>query len=98
MATRGLAQKRRRCSVVGSFSMLRTLGKGPKKQDRTLLGRLHDCHERIREMTTLATRLGSDPRPSDEEIVEAAERVQRYFSRSLPNHVHDEETSISPRL
>lgn len=78
--------------------MLRAIGRGPKKEDRSLLGRLLDCHERIREMTSLALRLGSDPRASEGEIAEAASRVHRYFSRSLPNHVRDEEESIAPRL
>jgi iron-sulfur cluster repair protein YtfE (RIC family) len=78
--------------------MLTRLGKGPRSDDRSLLGRLLDCHERIREMIALAVRLGSDPRPAEQDVVDAADRVVRYFQRALPNHVLDEEESILPRL
>jgi hemerythrin-like domain-containing protein len=78
--------------------MLRSIGKGPTNEDRSLVGRLVDCHARIREMTALAVGLARDPRPSNDEIVEIASRVGRYFSRALPNHVRDEEESILPRL
>ncbi len=78
--------------------MLRNIGMGPRREDPSLLGRLLDCHARIREMLALAGRLAEEPRPGDDEIVEAAERVRRYFQRSLRLHVEDEEESILPRL
>ncbi len=78
--------------------MLHSIGRGPKDDDRTLAGRLLDCHARIRSMTELACRIAETPRPDDQELEEAARRVRRYFRRALPMHVRDEEESILPRL
>ena len=78
--------------------MLRSIGNKPKNEDRSLTGRLLDCHARIRETLELAQKLAAPPRASDEQIAEAAERVRRYFTRALPMHVRDEEESILPRL
>lgn len=59
---------------------------------------LLDCHGRIRDMTALASRLASSVPAADDEVVEAATRVSRYFSESLPLHEADEEESLRPRL
>lgn len=63
-----------------------------------MAGQLLSCHERIREMTALASQLASEPRAPNDEIADTADRVRRYFVRSLPNHERDEEESILPRL
>jgi len=59
---------------------------------------LLDCHGRIRNLTAVAARLGSGIEAADDEIIEAATRVSRYFSESLPLHEADEEESLRPRL
>lgn len=56
------------------------------------------CHERIRFFIDLAVRLAETTGVSLQEIREAAARVVRYFSESLPLHVADEEETILPRL
>ena len=56
------------------------------------------CHERIRFFIDLAIRIGDTADASNEEIRDAAARIVRYFSESLPLHVADEEESIIPRL
>jgi hemerythrin-like domain-containing protein len=80
--------------------MLHSIGtkRSHKHDDRSLLGRLLDCHARILEMLALARRVSEEPRPPDGEIAEAADRVRRYFKRALAQHVRDEEESILPRL
>jgi hemerythrin-like domain-containing protein len=59
---------------------------------------LLECHDRIRSFIALACRLALASAVSHDEIGEAARRVVRYFSESLPLHVIDEEESIVPRL
>jgi iron-sulfur cluster repair protein YtfE (RIC family) len=46
----------------------------------------------------LACRIAASVGASHDEIRDAASRVIRYFSQSLPLHVADEEESIVPRL
>ncbi len=59
---------------------------------------LLECHERIRTFLGMARRLASAGEARDDEIVEAAERVHRYFTQALPLHAEDEEESLLPRL
>jgi iron-sulfur cluster repair protein YtfE (RIC family) len=59
---------------------------------------LVECHGRIRDVTAIAARLGAAEGASEVEVREAAARVRRYFSESLPRHVADEEDSLEPRL
>lgn len=59
---------------------------------------MEDCHGRIRDMTALAARLGGAVTADGDEVAEAATRVARYFSESLPLHEADEEESMRPRL
>lgn len=59
---------------------------------------LVDCHGRIRSVTAVAARLGSEVEADDVEVTEAATRVARYFSEALPHHEADEEESLRPRL
>lgn len=59
---------------------------------------LLDCHGRIRAVTAVAARLGSDAVADADETTEAATRVSRYFSEALPHHEADEEESLRPRL
>jgi iron-sulfur cluster repair protein YtfE (RIC family) len=77
---------------------MKSIGKKGKDPDRSVRGRLLDCHARIREMLELASRLASPPRAPDDEIAATAARVARYFTRGLPMHVRDEEDSLLPRL
>jgi len=69
-----------------------------RDDDRSLLGRLLDCHARIREMLALASTLAHTPPETEDGIREVAERISRYFTRALPMHMRDEEESILPRL
>jgi iron-sulfur cluster repair protein YtfE (RIC family) len=71
---------------------------GSSDESSDLVGLLMACHERIRLFIDLAQRLAEAQNVSREEVKEAATRVLRYFSESLPLHVKDEEESILPRL
>lgn len=59
---------------------------------------MEDCHGRIRDLTAVAVRLGGPVAADPDEVAEAATRVSRYFSESLPLHEADEEESMRPRL
>ena len=59
---------------------------------------LLDCHERIRQMSSLARKIAAAEGRPEAEVSEAAGRVRRYFTESLAHHVADEEESILPRL
>ena len=56
------------------------------------------CHTRIRSFTGLALRLGEASGLAASDVVDAAERVRRYFGEALPLHAQDEEESLAPRL
>jgi len=71
---------------------------GPSNEPSDIVGLLGACHDRIRFFIDLAVRLAATTDASDEEIREAATRVTRYFSESLPLHVADEEETVIPRL
>ena len=71
---------------------------GSAKEPSDIVDLLLECHERIRSFIALARRLAEARNASEHEIREAAARVVRYFSESLPLHVADEEESILPRL
>jgi len=66
--------------------------------DRDIVDLLLDCHERIRSMTALARRLSEASGLPESEIVEAADRVRRYFGVALALHARDEDESVVPRL
>jgi hemerythrin-like domain-containing protein len=66
--------------------------------DRDVVDLLLDCHERIRSMTALARRLASSSGLPDAEVVDAADRVRRYFGIALALHARDEDESVVPRL
>jgi iron-sulfur cluster repair protein YtfE (RIC family) len=67
-------------------------------RDRSVVGRLRDCHGRIRSMLALARTIAEAPAADDAEVADAASRVHGYFAKSLPLHLADEEESIKPRL
>jgi hypothetical protein len=69
-----------------------------QERDRSVVGRLRDCHGRIRSMLALAQRLVEAPEVPGAEVADAATRVHRYFATSLPLHLSDEDESIKPRL
>lgn len=66
--------------------------------DRDIVDLLLDCHERIRSMTGLARRLAEAQGLPEAEIVDAADRVRRYFGIALALHARDEDESLVPRL
>jgi len=75
------------------------VGIGRKQErDRSVVGRLRDCHGRIRSMLALAERLVAADEVAEAEVADASTRVHRYFAVSLPLHLEDEEESIKPRL
>ena len=76
--------------------MVVQLGKRPKAEG--VVGRVLECHERIRRFTDMAVRLGAAENAGEEDIRSAARDVRRYFFEALPLHVEDEEKSILPRL
>jgi iron-sulfur cluster repair protein YtfE (RIC family) len=71
---------------------------GQQKESSDIVDLLLECHERIRFFTGLAGRLVRCGPISDDDVRDAAAKVVRYFSESLPLHVTDEEESILPRL
>jgi hemerythrin-like domain-containing protein len=71
---------------------------GASDESSDIVDLLLACHQRIRFFIDLAMRLSETTDASNEEIREAAGRVVRYFSESLPLHVADEEQSVLPRL
>jgi iron-sulfur cluster repair protein YtfE (RIC family) len=71
---------------------------GSSNESSDIVDLLVACHERIRFFIDLAERLAQTTDASLEEVREAAARVVRYFSESLPLHIADEEESIVPRL
>jgi hemerythrin-like domain-containing protein len=71
---------------------------GPSAEPGDVVDLLVACHDRIRFFIDLALRLSAAIDASNDEIRDAAARVVRYFSESLPLHVADEEESIVPRL
>ena len=78
-----------------------TLGKKGARAaatDRDIVDLLLDCHERIRSMTALALRLAEAEGLPEAEIVDAADRVRRYFGIALALHARDEDESLVPRL
>jgi iron-sulfur cluster repair protein YtfE (RIC family) len=77
--------------------MLRSIGRGPQKP-ASLVDSMLDCHERIRRFVALACAAseGTDARAQD--VIQACDDVERYFTKALPLHVADEEQSVLPRV
>lgn len=71
---------------------------GTPKQPEDLAGLLLDCHARIRHFLRVAVEVGARQDLSDPAVVDACQRVERYFTQALPLHVADEEESLLPRL
>lgn len=66
--------------------------------ERDAVDMLLACHQRIRNFTGIATRLGEVEGAGASEIANAAETVHRYYSIALPLHEADENDSVYPRL
>jgi iron-sulfur cluster repair protein YtfE (RIC family) len=66
--------------------------------EKDVVDLLLECHERIRSMTALAVRLSEARDLPAAEIVDAADRVRRYFGLALALHARDEDESVVPRL
>ncbi|UQA57760.1 hemerythrin domain-containing protein [Polyangium aurulentum] len=77
--------------------MLTPLRRGPADQPRDLRSHLLACHQRIRQFSKTARRLG-DPAISPAEAAEACRAVRRYFTVAFPLHAQDEDLSLLPRL
>jgi iron-sulfur cluster repair protein YtfE (RIC family) len=71
---------------------------GRKRQSEDLAGTLEDCHARIRQFIALGVAIGERSDAPDAEVVEACDRMRRYFVEAFSLHVRDEEESILPRL
>lgn len=71
---------------------------GRKRRSEDLAGMLEDCHARIRQFIALGIAIGERSDAPDAEVVEACDRMRRYFVEAFPLHVRDEEESILPRL
>jgi hemerythrin-like domain-containing protein len=71
---------------------------GQKRRPDDVVGRLVDCHDRIRSFVDVVVRLSAAETLTGDEVKSAARDVHRYFTEALPRHVEDEEMSILPRL
>ena len=79
--------------------MLVQLGGGTKRaQADGPVELLLECHERIRRFIALARTAAEKIDAPAAEILDACQRVERYFREALPLHVQDEEQSVLPRL
>jgi len=76
--------------------MLHSIGR--KAESENIVDLLLACHGRIRMFLTLAKAIAEPDAGGREEIVEATERIRRYFLVALPLHVEDEEQGVVPRL
>ncbi|HLV21337.1 MAG TPA: hemerythrin domain-containing protein [Polyangiaceae bacterium] len=78
--------------------MLVNIGRRSAPEAQDLVGLLLECHERIRRFTSIAQRVAERRDLPDPEVIDACERVDRYFRQALPLHVEDEEQSLLPRI
>lgn len=76
--------------------MLLRIGQKPPATD--LVGSLRECHGRIRSFLDLASALVERQNAERAQLVDAAQRVQRYFAEAFPLHVADEEETLLPLL
>lgn len=76
--------------------MFHTIGR--KNHSEGIVDLLLACHTRIRGFIAIAIAIGERTDASDEDVIDASARVQRYFSEALPLHVEDEEEGVFPRL
>lgn len=63
-----------------------------------LVDLLGECHERIRRFVALAREAAARRDVAADQISQACQDVERYFTQALPLHVADEEQSLEPRL
>jgi iron-sulfur cluster repair protein YtfE (RIC family) len=66
--------------------------------EQDAIGMLLACHQRIRNFTGIALRLGDTDAAAPAEVANAAEAVHRYYTVALPLHEADENQSVYPRL
>ena len=74
------------------------IGIGRRQSSEALIDLLLECHERIRNFSTLLLKLGDPQGASHAEVAEGCERCEKYFGSALPLHVKDEDESILPRM
>lgn len=71
---------------------------GPRNPSEDLVDLMLECHQRIRSFIQLAERAGRERGLPAGEVIDACQRVERYFAEALPLHVADEDHSLIPRL
>ncbi|MGE5113275.1 MAG: hemerythrin domain-containing protein [Acidobacteriaceae bacterium] len=59
---------------------------------------LKSCHDKIRHFSGVAMRLAHAQGATEQEIMQAADGLHRYFTVALPLHEADENLSLHPRL
>src|SRR5512135_2411098 len=70
----------------------------PNAQSTTPSEMLLACHQRIRHFSGVAVKLAHAHGVAENEIVQAAAGLHRYFTVALPLHEADENLSLHPRL
>ena len=78
------------------FHTIRTRPAAPPTDEPTEL--LLACHGRLRQFSVLSHALASRNDLDDALVVDAAQRLLRYFRLALPLHEEDEEQSLVPLL
>jgi hemerythrin-like domain-containing protein len=76
------------------------LGGLPESDYDNPIGLLSDCHRRIEGFLAALLKVarGAGPNTLEGNYRSALEASLRYFSEAAPNHTHDEEESLFPRL
>lgn len=74
------------------------IGIGKKEAATDPVGRLLECHDKLRKFSATAVRLAQSHDSTPEDVVDAASGVARYFTQALPRHTADEDESLLPRL
>ncbi len=74
------------------------IGIGKKAAATDPVGRLLECHDKLRKFSATAVRLADSHDGTPDEIRDAAAGVARYFTQALPRHTADEDESLLPRL
>lgn len=74
------------------------IGIGKKAAAKDPVGRLRECHEKLRKFSATAVRLAGAEGASVDDVREAASGVVKYFTQALPRHTADEDESLLPRL
>ncbi|MEQ8273205.1 MAG: hemerythrin domain-containing protein [Deltaproteobacteria bacterium] len=74
------------------------IGIGKKAAATDPVGRLRECHDKLRKFSATAVRLAESQDATPDDVREAASGVVKYFTQALPRHTADEDESLLPRL